>query len=205
MPTAGIKPASFALARSWLLSRWETERLSKYRSTASNTVVFCSEEGGIRENGLGQLICCLNLHSVTPKKIAGVLTALRGLGLNCQYSDPGDVRVLWTGPDITWIKLEGAGALSCADKEVRQVKRVPWSVTLQVCRDLNLLSKMQCGCYTGSSGFQQWVLCILACRRGPVTLITRGTGSDLLIPIPFIYTAELPVLLINASLRKIRH
>lgn len=92
MPTAGIKPASLAPARSWLLSRWEAEKLSEYQSP--DTVVFCSKEGGIRENGLGQLICYLNLHSVTPKKIAGVLTALLGLGLNAEYSDPGDGRVV---------------------------------------------------------------------------------------------------------------
>jgi len=65
MPTAGIKPAYFALARSWLLSRCETDKLSKYHSTVSNTVVFCSEERGIRENG--QLIRYLNLHLATQK------------------------------------------------------------------------------------------------------------------------------------------
>lgn len=53
MATAGMKQASFAPARSWLPSKWETDKLSKYHCPTSNTVVFCSEERGVRENGLG--------------------------------------------------------------------------------------------------------------------------------------------------------
>jgi len=54
MPTAGMKQASFAPAKSWLLSKCETDKLNKYHGTTSNTVIFCSEERGIRENGLRQ-------------------------------------------------------------------------------------------------------------------------------------------------------
>lgn len=56
MPTAAMKQASFPPAKSWLLSKCETDRLNKYHGTTSNTVIFCSEERGIRENGLGQPI-----------------------------------------------------------------------------------------------------------------------------------------------------
>lgn len=75
-----------------MLSRCELTSLANISGT--RLAVFCSKESGIRENELGQLIRYLNLHSLTQKKIASVLTLFLDLDLDSEYSDPVEVWML---------------------------------------------------------------------------------------------------------------